>query len=95
MAGSLLGKGAVVTDPTQYNAADIVALFREKGAEVFAESWDMTKPEMADEIVREAGHVDIPIANLAYPHTYRAGPLLVHPRPRRTRRQALSRKPGR
>jgi hypothetical protein len=36
-----------------------------KGAEVFAEPWDMTKPEMADEIVREAGHVDIPIANLA------------------------------
>jgi hypothetical protein len=70
VAGRLLGKGAIVTDPTEYNAADIVALFREKGAEVFAESWDMTKPEMADEIVREAGHVDIPIANLAYPHTY-------------------------
>jgi 2-keto-3-deoxy-L-fuconate dehydrogenase len=49
---------------------DIVALFREEGAEVFAESWDMTKPEMADEIVRKIGHVDILIANLAYPHTY-------------------------
>jgi hypothetical protein len=71
VAGRLLGKGAIVTDPTEYNAADIVALFREKGAEVFAEPWDMTKPEMADEIVREAGHVDIPIANLAY---LRAGP---------------------
>ena len=47
-----------------------MALFREEGAEVFAESWDMTKPEMADEIVREVGHVDILIANLAYPHTY-------------------------
>ena len=70
MAGRLLGKGAIVTDPTEYNAADIVALFREKGAEVFAEPWEMTKPEMADEIVREAGHVDIPIANLAYLHTY-------------------------
>ena len=70
MAGRPLGKGTIVTDPREYNAADIVALFREKGAEVFAEPWDMTKPEMADEIVREAGHVDIPIANLAYPHTY-------------------------
>ena len=30
----------------------------------------MTKPEMADEIVREVGHVDILIANLAYPHSY-------------------------
>jgi 2-keto-3-deoxy-L-fuconate dehydrogenase len=70
VAGRPLGKGTIVTDPREYNAADIVALFREKGAEVFAEPWDMTKPEMADEIVREAGHVDIPIANLAYPHTY-------------------------
>ena len=43
-----------------------MALFREEGAEVFAESWDMTKPEMADEIVREVGRVDILIANLAY-----------------------------
>ena len=47
-----------------------MALFREEGAEVFAESWDMTKPEMAEEIVGEVGHVDILIANLAYPHTY-------------------------
>jgi hypothetical protein len=47
VAGRLLGKGAIVTDPTEYSAADIVALFREKGAEVFAEPWDMTKPEMA------------------------------------------------
>ena len=70
MAGRLLGKRAIVTDPTEYNGADIAVLFREEGAEVFAESWDMTKPEMADEIVREVGHVDILIANLAYPHTY-------------------------
>jgi hypothetical protein len=63
VAGRLLGKRAIVTDPMEYNGADIVALFREEGAEVFAESWDMTKPEMADEIVREVGHVDILIAN--------------------------------
>jgi hypothetical protein len=55
VAGRFLGKRAIVTDPTEYNAADIVALFREKGAEVFAEPWDVTKPEMADEIVREVG----------------------------------------
>jgi 2-keto-3-deoxy-L-fuconate dehydrogenase len=30
----------------------------------------MTQPEMADEIVREVGHVDILIANLAYPRSY-------------------------
>jgi NAD(P)-dependent dehydrogenase (short-subunit alcohol dehydrogenase family) len=37
---------------------------------LFPRAWDMTKPEMADEIVREVGHVDILIANLAYPHSY-------------------------
>jgi 2-keto-3-deoxy-L-fuconate dehydrogenase len=70
MTGRLEGKRVIVTDPTEYNGADIVALFREEGAEVFAESWDMTKPEMADQVVREVGHVDILIANLAYPHIY-------------------------
>ena len=49
-----MGKRTIITDPREYNGADIVALFREEGADVFAESWDMTKPEMADEIVREA-----------------------------------------
>jgi NAD(P)-dependent dehydrogenase (short-subunit alcohol dehydrogenase family) len=68
VSGRLEGKRAIVTDPTESNGADIVSLFREEGAEVFAESWDLTKPEMADRIVREVGHVDILIANLAYPH---------------------------
>ena len=70
MSGRLEGKRAIVTDPMEYNGADIVSLFREEGAEVFAESWDLTKPEMADRIAREVGHVDILIANLAYPHVY-------------------------
>jgi 2-keto-3-deoxy-L-fuconate dehydrogenase len=70
MLGRLYGKRVIVTDPTEYNGADIVSLFREEGAEVFAEPWDLTKPAMADNIVREVGHVDILIANLAYPHKY-------------------------
>jgi NAD(P)-dependent dehydrogenase (short-subunit alcohol dehydrogenase family) len=70
MAGRLDGKRVIVTDPAEYNGADIVRLFREEGAEVFAEPWDLTKPTMADDIVREVGHVDILIANLAYPHKY-------------------------
>jgi 2-keto-3-deoxy-L-fuconate dehydrogenase len=46
--GRLEGKRVIVTDPAEYNGADIVALFREEGAEVFAEAWDMTKPEKTD-----------------------------------------------
>ena len=38
MAGRLLGKRTIVTDPTEYNGADIVALFREEFRERMAEN---------------------------------------------------------
>ena len=31
---------------------------------------DLTVPGAADDLIREVGHVDILIANLAYPHKY-------------------------
>jgi 2-keto-3-deoxy-L-fuconate dehydrogenase len=65
MSGRLDGKRVLVTDVNEYNGADIAALFREEGAEVFADARDLTKPAAADELVREVGHVDILIANLA------------------------------
>jgi 2-keto-3-deoxy-L-fuconate dehydrogenase len=65
MSGRLDGKRVVVTEADEYKGADIVSLFREEGAEVFADVRDMTKPAAADELVREVGHVDILIANLA------------------------------
>jgi 2-keto-3-deoxy-L-fuconate dehydrogenase len=70
MAGRLDGKRVIVTDCNEYSGADIVKLFREEGAEVFADSRDLTVPTACDEIVREVGKVDILIANLAYPHKY-------------------------
>jgi NAD(P)-dependent dehydrogenase (short-subunit alcohol dehydrogenase family) len=70
MAGRLDGKRVIVTDCNEYNGADIVKLFREEGAEVFADSRDLTVPTACDELVREVGKVDILIANLAYPYKY-------------------------
>jgi NAD(P)-dependent dehydrogenase (short-subunit alcohol dehydrogenase family) len=70
MAGRLDGKRVIVTDCNEYSGADIVKLFREEGAEVFADSRDLTVPTACDAIVREVGKVDILIANLAYPHKY-------------------------
>ena len=70
MAGRLDGKRVIVTDCNEYNGADIVKLFREEGAEVFADSRDLTVPTASDELVREVGRVDILIANLAYPHKF-------------------------
>lgn len=70
MAGRLDGKRVIVTDCNEYNGADIVDLFREEGAEVLADSRDLTVPTASDELVREVGRVDILIANLAYPHKF-------------------------
>ena len=70
MPGRLAGKRVIVTDCNEYNGDDIVALFREEGAEVFADQRDLTPPNAAQELVDEVGRVDILIANLAYPHKY-------------------------
>ena len=72
MTQRLSGKRAVVTDCGEYNGADIAALFREEGAEVVADSSDLTRPGAAEALIRDAGHVDILIANLARPFAFRA-----------------------
>jgi 2-keto-3-deoxy-L-fuconate dehydrogenase len=68
MTRRLEGKRAVVTDSGEYNGTDIVALFREEGADVIADTRDLTRPGAAEDLIREAGHVDLLIANLARPY---------------------------
>src|ERR1700733_15779528 len=70
MAGRLTGKRVIVTDCNEYAAADIVKLFREEDGEVFAVDRDLTVPGAAHDLIREVGHVDVLIANFAYPHKY-------------------------
>src|ERR1700722_8557375 len=70
MAGRLAGKRVIVTDCNEYAGADIVKFFREEGGEVFAVDQDLTVAGAADDVIREVGHVDILIANLAYRHKY-------------------------
>jgi 2-keto-3-deoxy-L-fuconate dehydrogenase len=70
MAGRLAGKIVIVTDYKEYAGADIVKLFKEEDGEVFAVDRDLTIPSAADDLIREVGHVDILVANLAYPHKY-------------------------
>jgi 2-keto-3-deoxy-L-fuconate dehydrogenase len=69
--GRLQGKRAVVTDCGEYNGTDIVALFREEGAEVLASCDDLTAAGAAEALIRDAGHVDILIANLARPFAFK------------------------
>jgi NAD(P)-dependent dehydrogenase (short-subunit alcohol dehydrogenase family) len=70
MTRRLEGKRAVVTDSGEYNGTDIAALFREEGADVIADTRDLTRPGAAEDLIREAGHVDILFANLARPYEF-------------------------
>lgn len=65
MGNRLAGKRVIVTDCNEYNGADIVELFEEEGATVFADDRDLTVHTAADDLIRAVGHVDILIANLA------------------------------
>jgi 2-keto-3-deoxy-L-fuconate dehydrogenase len=66
----LAGKRAIITDCDEYNGSDIVALFREEGSEVIADTRDLTRPGATENLVRDTGHVDILIANLARPYEF-------------------------
>jgi 2-keto-3-deoxy-L-fuconate dehydrogenase len=68
MGERLKGKRAVVTQCHDFMGPDVVDLFREEGAEVLADARDLKPPKAADELIREAGHVDILIVNLALPN---------------------------
>jgi 2-keto-3-deoxy-L-fuconate dehydrogenase len=61
----LEGRRVVVTDAEEFMGPDIVALFREEGAEVIADTRDLTAPSAAADLIREAGRVDVLVANLA------------------------------
>ena len=65
MANRLQGKRVVVTDAAEFMGADIVALFREEGAEVIADTRDLRAPDACEALIAEAGHVDVLMANLA------------------------------
>ena len=71
MGGRLEGRRVVVTDTDEFMGPDIAALFREEGAEVIADSRDLTVPSAAADLIREAGRVDVLMANLAA--TYSGG----------------------
>jgi hypothetical protein len=70
MARHLDGKRAVVSDSGEYNGADIAALFREEEAHVIGDKRDLTRPGTAEDLIREAGHVDILIANSTRPYEF-------------------------
>ena len=61
------GKRVLVTQAEDYMGPDTIALFGEHGAEVIADTSDLTVPGAVEELVGNTGHIDILVANLAAP----------------------------
>lgn len=61
----LAGRRVVVTDCDELIGPEVVAVFREAGAEVIADRRDLTVPTAAADLIAEAGRVDVLVANLA------------------------------
>lgn len=67
MGERLAGKRVLVTMAPTYMGPAIVELFRAEGAHVVADERDLTAPGAAEAAVREAGELDVLVANLAEP----------------------------
>ena len=64
MAGRLSGLNVVVTRAGEFMGPAVVELFRSEGAHVVADGRGLFAPGAAADLVREAGRVDVLIANL-------------------------------
>ena len=68
MAEDFAGKRVVVTDCDEFMGPDIVSAFSASGATVVADRRDLTVPGAASDLIEQAGHVDVLVANLAFPY---------------------------
>ena len=98
MSGRLKDKRVLLTQADRYMGAITVEVFEGEGAEVFADTRDLTRAGACEALVEEAGRVDVLVANLAGP-TFSGVPtaelvdedwaqafdLMVHPLHRLTR----------
>lgn len=66
--GRLQGRRVVITQADDYMGPATAELFAREGAEVIADSRDLTEPGACEALIAEAGQVDVLIANLAAPN---------------------------
>lgn len=105
----LEGKSAVITQANDFMGPAIATRFRDEGAQVFTDTRDLRRNNACEELIAEAGKVDILIVNLAVPNPRKPAhettdqqwgdvfEWLVHPMHRLVRNvlpQMLSRKSG-
>ena len=65
MAKRLEGKRVLLTRADSYMGPPTLELFREHGAEVIADTRDLTGENAAQELIESVGHIDVLVANLA------------------------------
>ncbi|MGI9328776.1 MAG: SDR family NAD(P)-dependent oxidoreductase [Pseudomonadales bacterium] len=63
----LHGKRVLVTQAGDYMGPATIELFREHGAEVIADKTDLSVLGAAERVIKEVGHIDVLMANLAAP----------------------------
>ena len=68
MEKQLKGKRVLVTQADDYMGPATIELFQKEGAEIIADSSDLTKEGRCEELVSQTGRIDILIANLASPN---------------------------
>lgn len=65
MDNTLVGKRVLVTQATEFMGPVLCEVFIEQGADVVANSDELVEPGAAARIVRDAGQIDVLVANLA------------------------------
>ena len=63
--GRLAGKRVLVTQANDYMGPATVELFSSEGAEVIADTRDLTVSGACEALIAETGHIDVLVANLA------------------------------
>jgi NAD(P)-dependent dehydrogenase (short-subunit alcohol dehydrogenase family) len=65
MSDKLAGKRVLVTQADDYMGPATLELFRKEGAEMLADTSDLTQPGACENLITQSGRVDVLIANLA------------------------------
>jgi 2-keto-3-deoxy-L-fuconate dehydrogenase len=65
MQNALVGKRVLVTQAAEFMGPALCQVFAEQGAAVLASEADLTELDAAAQVVAEAGHIDVLVANLA------------------------------
>ena len=65
MQNALVGKRVLITQAAEFMGPALCQVFAEQGAAVLASEADLTALDAAAQVVAEAGHIDVLVANLA------------------------------